>query len=297
MESTNEIKKLSFFRRIKIALIDLEDYILFLPENFNKVVYFMLKMSLLLATILVIASIINIFVKFGSFEKCVESTVPDFTYTSSGLKMETDSKLSDEEAVIINNLIQIVAYDSEEYTKADLVKQIKELPKISYFLGLLFYLMFDIADLMCYWFLIAFLIIMLEFLLLMFSRIKIKFSKMYMLSIYASTLSIILTVIYSILNECFGVYIDIFDYMTIIIAYIYISAVVLLIKSEVIKQQIALIRITNIQNKIKEEIEPEEKKSEDKKEEKKESEEKQKEDEKKSKENEQVEDEPDGSEI
>ena len=89
--------------------------------------------------------------------------------------------------------------------------------------------------------------------------------------------------------------------MTIIIAYIYISAVVLLIKSEVIKQQIALIKITDVQKKIKEEQEEEEQKEKEEKKEENPKEENQEEnkDEKESKENKEgtVNSEPDGSEI
>lgn len=66
-----------------------------------------------------------------------------------------------------------------------------------------------------------------------------------MLSIYASTLSTILTVVYSICRMCFGVYIDVFDVLYMIISYIYITAVILLIRAELIKKQVEVIRIIN----------------------------------------------------
>lgn len=177
MESTNEIKKLSFFRRIKIALIDLEDYILFLPENFSKSVFFMFKLAFALSIILCIASAANLFIKYGSFENCIQSTVPEFTYNNGALKIEDDSKMSSEEKVILDNVIQVVAYNEETYSKEDLVKQIRELPKTSYIFGVIFYLIFNVFDIVIYWFLMAFLIIMLEYLLLLFSRIRMKFRK------------------------------------------------------------------------------------------------------------------------
>ena len=66
MDGTNKLEKIGFFRRLKIAIIDLEDYLLFIPEKFGKAVGFVFMMSLLLAILLTAFEIGNILVKYGS---------------------------------------------------------------------------------------------------------------------------------------------------------------------------------------------------------------------------------------
>jgi len=300
MESTNEVKKMSFFRRLKIALIDLEDYVYFLPETSKKVIGYMFKAAIIFSIIMGLTSVINIYARFGSVEKCMEETIPEFTYENNNLKIETDVNTSSDDAVLLNNLIQIATSDKDSYSKADLMEEIRQIPQFAYLFGIIFYIFYNIFNVIIYWAVIAFLIIIIEYLLLLFSRIKMRFDKMYTLAIYASTFSVILTVIYSILNQCFGIYIDIFDYMTIIISYIYISAVILIIKSGIVRQQVELIRITNMQTEIKnEEEQKEDEKKEEKKEKNKEEDGKQEKPKEEKKETEEgsVNNEPDGSEI
>ena len=66
---TNNLEKIGFLRRLKIAIIDLEDYLLFIPEKFRKAAGFVFKMSLILAIILTGFEIGNIIVKYGSLRK------------------------------------------------------------------------------------------------------------------------------------------------------------------------------------------------------------------------------------
>ncbi len=80
-----------------------------------------------------------------------------------------------------------------------------------------------------------------------------------------------------------------------LIAYIYITAVIYMIKSDLIKQQMELIRIATVQAKVKEQLKEEDNKD-TKKKEKKDNKDGDKKEEKK-KDNEVLNDEPDGSEI
>ena len=135
--------------------------------------------------------------------------------------------------------------------------------------------------------------------MLRFLKIKMKYSKLYALSIYASTLSVILTIIYNMLNNLAGIYIDIFDYLTMLISYIYITAVIYMIRSDLVKQQIELIKIATVQAQVKEQLEREQK---EKQEEKKQEDNEEKKDNKNKKDDESekddvCDDEPDGSEI
>ena len=131
-----------------------------------------------------------------------------------------------------------------------------------------------------------------------------KYSKLFTLSIYASTLSIILTVIYTMLNAFCGVYIEMFDYLSILIAYIYITAVIYMIRSDLIKQQIELIRIANVQAEEKERLEKEREKEKEREQEQEDDEledagkdSKDEEEKKKESDDDIGDDEPDGSEI
>jgi len=295
VKETNETGKIGFFKRIKIALIDLEEYLLFIPENFSKALGFIFKMTLILAIILTVSEVLNLYIRYGSLGNCIDKVIPDFTYSGKELKPVNENDKDNEIIKLIDNFIKSSGVPIASFSKADIVNKVNSLPKSSYVLGTIFYGLFNMIDLIFYWLLTAMLIVLLAILLLSFSKIKMKFSITYALSIYASTLSIILTVAYSILNTCFGVYIDIFDYVFIIIAYIYISAVILMIKSELIKQQIELIRITKVQKEVKKELEEQNKEDSKKKEKEKENDEKNKE-EKEEKEN-VPNDEPNGSEI
>lgn len=288
--------KLSLFKRLKIALIDLEDYMLLLPEKISKTIGFVFIMSLILACLLTGSEVINIFAKYGSFSNCIAETLPDFSYTDGKLTV-SDSKVLDAEMVKeIENILKSSEIEIENFDKQAIVNVLNELPAQSYALGVVGYAIFNMLDIFFYWLMTALLIVVLAYLLLSFSRIKMKFRATYTISIYASTLSIILTVLYTILNTCFGIYIDIFDYIFILIAYIYVSAVILLIKSELIKQQMELIKIVKVQKEVKEELNLDrERKKKDKEDEKKEENKKEKSSEKEKQE--EIPDEPDGSEI
>lgn len=121
-------------------------------------------------------------------------------------------------------------------------------------------------------------------------------SKVLSISIYALTLSILLSTAYSVFYSLTGFVIEYFDIMYLMVAYVYLIAAILIIKSDVIKQKMELQKIIEVQKQVKKELEEEkqeENKNSDKKEERKD---------KKKTDSEKEEDpivnrEPDGSEI
>ena len=84
-----------------------------------------------------------------------------------------------------------------------------------------------------------------------------------------------------------------FDYLSMLIAYIYITAVIYMIKSDLIKQQVELIRIATVQAKVKEQLKEEDNKDTEEKDNK----DKEKKEKEKKSDDEVLNDEPDGSEI
>lgn len=112
------------------------------------------------------------------------------------------------------------------------------------------------------------------------ARIKMKYKAVFNMSIYALTLSILLRILYGVITMLTGFQMKYFNVMYIAVAYISLAAAIFLIKSDVIKQHLQLMKIIeeskerieetiNIPKKPKEE-EKEEDEQDEKKEKKKE---------------------------
>lgn len=104
--------------------------------------------------------------------------------------------------------------------------------------------------------------------------VSLKYKEVFNMSVYALTLSIVLYLIYMCANIMTGITIKYFDLAYEIISYIYIITAILMIKSDLIKQQIEVGKIVEEQKKVREEKQREEEKEEKPKEEKQEKKEK-----------------------
>jgi len=116
------------------------------------------------------------------------------------------------------------------------------------------------------------------------SRIPLKFSAIYKMSLYAVTLPIILNIIYVIINSTTGFVIEYFDWMYTAISFIYLITAILMIKSDMIKQQMELLRLEEEQKRIREEQKRKEEEEKERLEQEKREKEKEKEKEKNKKE-------------
>lgn len=302
-------KKINFFKRLKMALVELENYIEFTNERALKAVAFMLEMIVISAFFMIIAIAAIVYGKYGSPSKYVATIVPEFSYANENITIEEETKDEKKEvASVIKQLEPMIAtlLGDTSYNKTQLLSDIdnneRELVTLT---GVIIFLE-AFFDLLFFWLMVAIMTSFIGWIILQFSRVKMKYSKLFALSIYASTLTIILTIVYTILNAFFGVYIELFDYLAMFIAYIYITAVIYMIRSDLIKQQVELIRIATIQAQVKEKMKKEDEKDKDEnespEEKKKESDKEQ--DKEKGKENKEekegsdvIDDEPDGSEI
>jgi len=119
-----------------------------------------------------------------------------------------------------------------------------------------------------------------------FSRLRLKYNVMYNIAVYSLTLPIILKLVYMMINLSTGFVIEYFDIMYLAITCIYIIAAILMIKSDIIKQQIELSKIISEQEKVKQELarKEQEKKEEEERERIRKEDEKKRQDEKKQKE-------------
>lgn len=123
----------------------------------------------------------------------------------------------------------------------------------------------------------------------MILRLRLRFMAMCNMAIHALTLPVILNLIYIIIQTFTGFEIKYFEAMYIGIAYVYIIASILIIKSDVIKKQQELSKIIEEQERIKQEMdakkqeEEEEKRKQQEEKDRKEQEEKEKKNDKKKK--------------
>lgn len=109
------------------------------------------------------------------------------------------------------------------------------------------------------------------------TKIRIRYRAIFNMSVYALTLSVILKLLYVFLNMFIEFEIKYFDFMYSAIGYVCLVAAIFMIKSDLIKQQIELMKIMNEKKQEQEEEvqeEPEEKEEDEKKEKKEDKEEK-----------------------
>lgn len=99
-----------------------------------------------------------------------------------------------------------------------------------------------------------------------FAGIKMRYVAIFNMSIYALTLSLILSMIYIGINMVTTFYIKYFQFMYDAVAVIYIVAAILLLKSEIIKKQIELMKIKQVEEIIKQQMEEKEQEDKDEKE-------------------------------
>ena len=293
MEKT---KKIGFFKRFKMAIFELENYIDFLNEKLSKSLIFSLKLVILLSFIMAVSNVIFVYAKYNSPDNYLNEVIPEFIYETKSDEKKQMAQIMKQVVPSITNIL-----GDGTYTKADLIHYVQDNQKTIVGFGVIAIFIENILDLYIMWLMVAVLTSFIGWIDLVFLRIKMKYSKLFTLSIYASTLSIILTVVYTMLNAFAGVYIDMFDYLSILIAYIYITAVIYMIRSDLIKQQIELIRIATIQAEEKERLEREKEKEREQEREDEPDDagrDSKEEEEKKKESNDDIgDDEPDGSEI
>lgn len=304
-------KKINFFARFKLALFQLEDYIEFTVEKFSKSLFFVFEVSLILAIITMLSVVAFIKVKYGSVDKMAEEIIPEFTYNNHVLEFQEEYSKDESKLAVAYAMKAVEPYYREELptgenNKQDLLNYISEHTDPRGYMTLAaIFVVERFISISLWWLIVASLTSFVGWIVLIISKIKMKYSGIYALSIYASTLTILLTALYQMLNLFFGIYINMFDYLSIIIAYIYITAAIYMIRSDLIKQQLELIKLASEQAKIREELEKEKQREEEEKrkmreeqEEKERKEKKEEEDNKpKIKDEEGSPEEPDGSEI
>jgi len=165
-------------------------------------------------------------------------------------------------------------YNIQDFTKQDIEGYLTNKNVYSFYLSLFMIMLL-------YTYIIYFIITIFDAIMLTvfgffssrIARVPLKFSVIYKMSIYALTLPIILNIIYIIINFYTGFTIEYFNWMYTAISFIYLITAILIIKDNMIKQQMELLKIEEEQKRIREEQklkEEEERKRQEEKEEEKE---------------------------
>ncbi|MBR6504865.1 MAG: DUF1189 domain-containing protein [Clostridia bacterium] len=145
-------------------------------------------------------------------------------------------------------------YEVQDFTKQDLDEYLTNKNVYSFYLAVfiiillylyVIYLITTIID--------AIMLALLGFISSRISRIPLKFSVIYKMSLYALTLPIVLNIIYIIINSTTGFKVEYFDWMYTAISFIYLITAILMIKSDMMKQQMELLKIEEEQKRIREE--------------------------------------------
>ena len=107
-------------------------------------------------------------------------------------------------------------------------------------------------------------------------KVNMKFSQIFSMAIYAITLSVLLNAIYTPIRLITGFYMEYFSIMYTLIPYVYIITAILMTRSELVKQQIEIGKIQEVQKEVKREIEEEKQREQEKEEQKRKEKEKEK---------------------
>lgn len=196
--------------------------------------------------------------------------------------------LTNQEELIYYNYEEVMKQlGTEEFTKEQMLRYINTIDAFSlygaFYLSSTIYLfstyiIFTFSDVL--------LLSILGFFTARIAKMKLKYMPIINIAVYSITLSVLLNAIYMIINILTGFEIEYFRIMYNAIAYIYVVTAILMIRAEMIKQQIEFAKLIEEQKKVKEELEQKQREKEDEKEKQKEEKPKDKQKEKKDEKNE-----------
>lgn len=308
-----EEKKITFFIRLKNAVMNFDAYHQFLLEKPSIAIKFFIKLVLIFS--IIITAILTYKTK-----STINELTGEFNTNPIKFKFENDELVLEEQKEYIigdknNNVGIILNTETEEITNTDYSKSmiflknkmilnyantvqtityeqlsesydltnITEQTVLEYFNEIniikLCVVLFTVT--LIYTFIVYLVFIILDVLILsilgyLISRlfkIKLSYKSIFNISVYSLTLSVLLYYIYTAMNILNGFTIEFFGIAYDAISYIYLITAILIVKSDIIKQQIAVGKIVEEQKKVQEEhkeekSEEEKKPEEDKKKEK-----------------------------
>jgi Sec-independent protein translocase protein TatA len=313
-----EQKKIPFFKRLKNAITNFDEYQKFSQEKLGTAIKYFLKLMLIFSILISGFLTARMYKEIETIKTSFAEECPDFRIENNTLLIEGENKKYEKDigyetlGLIVDSentdlteeqngqYQRIIAFYKDKMvmktmdTKTSMTYQ--DISKNQNINGLskqqildyansnemlviysIFFVVTIIFVFIAYSIQILLDIFLLSIIGLIMSKIaavKLKYKEVFNMSIYALTLSIVLYLIYICVNISTGFTIKYFDLAYQIISYIYIVTAILMIKSDLIKQQIEVGKIIEEQKKVREEKKQEDNEEEKPKEDKKEKKEK-----------------------
>ena len=336
-----EEKKTLFFKKVKNAIINFDEYQNFSKEKLGTAIKYFLKLMIIFSILISVFLTIRLYKEVETLKTSFKNECPDFKIENNILIIDGDNKKYEKDfeyellgLIIDSESTDLTEEQTEQYQRviaflkdkmviktqeAETRMTYEDISKNQNINGLskqqildyansnvmiIIYVIFFVATIIFAFIAYSIQILMDIFLLsiigLIISRIaaiKLKYKEIFNMSVYALTLSIILYLAYICVNIMTGFTITYFDLAYEIISYIYIITAILMIKSDLIKQQIEVGKIVEEQKKVKEEKQEENNEEDKPKEEPKEDKKEDKEEKKKKDKKEKEPDNPEGSQA
>lgn len=285
--------KINFYTRVKKAIFNFDEYEKFITEPISKSIGYFIKLLVLFSIIITIVLTYRINKEAKNILEVINEIFPNFKIENSQLEIEAVDNyeyyfeeinlkiIMDEKDLNVENtnysnclvlfknkvvlkfngLSQELLYrdifnENISKEKISIIRNTKEWITILFSVGIFILLICFII----YFIIIALDIVTLSIMGLIINfmiRTKFKYKEILKISIYAITLPLILYLCYIVLNISFGVTIKYFEIAYNAISYIYLITVLLIMKSEIIRNTIELQKILEEQKKVKEELERE----------------------------------------
>lgn len=311
-------KKIPFFKRLKNAITNFDEYQKFSQEKLGTAIKYFLKLMLIFSILISGFLTARMYKEIETIKTSFAEECPDFRIENNTLLIEGENKkyekdigyetlglivdsentdLTEEQngqyqriiafykdRMVMKTMDTKTSMTYEDISKNQNINGLSKQQILDYANSnemLVIYSIFFVVTIIFVFIAYSIQILLDIFLLsiigLIMSKIaavKLKYKEVFNMSIYALTLSIVLYLIYICVNISTGFTIKYFDLAYQIISYIYIVTAILMIKSDLIKQQIEVGKIIEEQKKVREEKKQEDNEEEKPKEDKKEKKEK-----------------------
>ncbi len=313
-----EQKKIPFFKRLKNAITNFDEYQKFSQEKLGTAIKYFLKLMLIFSILISGFLTARMYKEIETIKTSFAEECPDFRIENNTLLIEGENKkyekdigyetlglivdsentdLTEEQngqyqriiafykdRMVMKTMDTKTSMTYEDISKNQNINGLSKQQILDYANSnemLVIYSIFFVVTIIFVFIAYSIQILLDIFLLsiigLIMSKIaavKLKYKEVFNMSIYALTLSVVLYLIYICVNISTGFTIKYFDLAYQIISYIYIVTAILMIKSDLIKQQIEVGKIIEEQKKVREEKKQEDNEEEKPKEDKKEKKEK-----------------------
>ncbi len=286
-----ETAKIGFWRRIKKAILNFDEYEKFITENISKAFGYFFKLITIFSLVITIALVYKMNTETEKVVNTVEKEFPDFSITNNELQMETEenfeyyfedlgfnviigkninetndyknclSLLNDKIVLKYDGYSQEITYENAQInnvSKQSIIDKYESKDKKVLYSTVSMIMFFSSFGVYTIVFLIDIITLTIMGLIInIIIRTTFKFKQIFKISVYAMTLPIILYLAYIVANMIWGTTIKYFEIGYNAISYIYLITVLLMMKSDIIKNTQELQKVLDEQKKVREELQRE----------------------------------------